>query len=243
MLRRMRRAVIQGTVAAAILATAGCAEQAGSGSPAGRAARADDQGGGPEIGLRRGYAWATLTVRPPHIIGPNATMLLKDSVLSGAISGARMHVRINPDGADGYGPSGPVALNFTKGPASVEVNGTWNGYRVHLDFAEDSLRGTVVNSGDHSGTPEFRRPDFGPLAAPQDPGIVTYATCEYSLNEVGKDGALSGTSICGGMPEPTRLEVPRLVRVYMTRPELVVVLVALLSTPPIIASEMVGSPS
>ena len=45
-------------------------------------------------------------------------------------------------------------------------------------------------------------------------------------------GALTGGSICSGMPQPTKLEVPRMAQAYLTRPELVTVLVAMLSAPP-----------
>lgn len=186
-----------------------------------------DVRGGPEIGLRRGNAWSTLTVRPPHIVGPDANLILRDSVLSGSLGGELLSVRIVGDGADGHAPAGPVSLTFRVGPASLEASGMWNGNRVRLTFAEDSLHGSVSR-----WVEELNNSMFSPAPNPDAPGPRPDANCQYVLTELGSDGALSGTSICAGMPVRTRLEVPRSIQAWMTRSELVVVLVALLSAPP-----------
>jgi hypothetical protein len=63
------------------------------------------------------------------------------------------------------------------------------------------------------------------------------SSCQYVLDHREADGGLSGTSICAGMPQQTRLEVPAIADALLTRAELVTVLVAFLSAPPVASSE------
>jgi len=230
---------------AALFAGSGCASSGGAvaGSapaslPRGAADRAS--AGGPEIGLRRGGAWSTLTIRPPHIIGPSANLILKDGVLSGAMAGAHLHVRISEGGAEGYAPTGSVALDFRPVMGGLDVTGTWNGYHVHLTFTDGAVGGTVVNGGTSMTLDPRSQSGSQMLGNPSGPGVASYATCQYVLEERGGEGTLDGFSTCAGMPEQTRLEVPRIVRAYLTRPELVVVLVALLAAPPTSRFELIG---
>ncbi len=65
-------------------------------------------------------------------------------------------------------------------------------------------------------------------------------SCEYYLDSVTPDGALNGGSTCAGMPQQTRLEVPSVARAWMTHAELVTVLVAVLSSPPLVLAEDYG---
>jgi hypothetical protein len=204
----------------------------------------------PQIGLQRGGHWSVLTIRPPHLNGPQFNLLLKDHVLSGSISGGtapggNLHVSIADDGADGHGPLGPVSMDFVSNEDSTVAEGMWNGHRVHIVFRRESVRGTIADNSDAmtKGDPEqgrlFRSRITGGGSTMLDPAARN-STCEYFLTEVTSEGALTGGSICSGMPQPTRLEVPKMANAYLTRPELVTVLVAVLSSPPVVASEELG---
>jgi hypothetical protein len=249
-----RRMCALGAVVAAAGACAGGGGEGGFGGGGGvPAGGARDV---PRIGLERGGHWSVLTVRPPHLSGPLFHLQLKDSVLSGAISGGAapagtLRVTIKRDGAEGFGPLGPVSLDYDMDEARTEVGGTWNGGRVHLVFAQDSLKGTVAaNSGFYGrsnaaglGNMEsFRSPRtraFG-RAADQIEPLPQDMSCEYYLDKLTPDGALNGGSICAGMPQQTRLEVPAVARAWMTHAELVTVLVAVLSAPPVVRAEQDG---
>jgi hypothetical protein len=179
--------------------------------------------GGAELALRRGAAWSTLKVRPPYAIGPRVNLHFKKGQVSGNIdSGTMMDSRIggvnltiDAEGIQGSGPYGAVAVDVEEGPDLLSFDGTWNGSRVNFKITNDSVRGSIP----------IRR--FGRVDS-----VAGVSFCQYTLDHVTPDGAREGTSICGGLPEQTRLEVPRQVDAWLTRKELVVVLLALLSTPP-----------
>jgi len=210
------------------------AETGGNGGP----------GETPQIGLQRGGRWSVLTVKPPHLTGPQFNLLLKGGVLSGSISngtapGGNIHVSIAEDGAEGHGPLGPVAMDFISTPDSTTAQGMWNGHRVHIVFTKESVKGTIADNSDvmTRGDPDAAirartRQRMGNIANSFDPSPRN-SSCEYFLNELASDGALTGGSIRSGMPQPTRLEVPSMAQTWLTRPELVTVLVAVLSSPPV----------
>lgn len=196
-----------------------------------------------------------LSIKPPHLNGPHFNMLLKDGVLTGTISGGAapagsLRVNIADDGADGHGPLGPVAMDFITTHDSTVADGMWNGHRIHIVFSRDSVKGTVADNSDillradpdaARGMPglRMRNGQRTPGANAIDP-LPRNSSCEYFLTDVSPDGALTGGSICSGMPQPTRLEVPKMAQSYLTRPELVTVLVAVLSAPPTPPSEENG---
>jgi hypothetical protein len=232
-----------------------CARMGGGGGGSGQGGNAPGADV-PLIGLQRGGHWSVLTIRPPHLSGPQFHLLLKNSVLTGAISGGTapagtLRVNIKPDGAEGFGPLGPVSLDFFSDESTTTAEGTWNGGRVHLVFSRDSLKGTVASnsffySKTHaagtSGMESFRNPRlraFGRSADHIDP-LPSDVSCEYYLDQLTADGALNGGSTCAGMPQQTRLEVPRIAQAWMTRAELVTVLVAVLSSPPLVVAEDYG---
>ena len=183
---------------------------AGCGAPNANAPRnADHQQ--PEIAIRRGGSWSTLSYAPPHIVGPTFQLELSKGVLSGFVSGAPMDVHIGQDEASGYGPSGPVQIAVEQREGDIQVEGMWNGGPVHFTFDPESLSGLVV----------WRR---GRTMASEQ-------ACAYQLTTA-QPGTLIGTSSCGGMSMGTRLEVdPRLAKM-MTPTEMTVVLVAALASPP-----------
>jgi hypothetical protein len=143
---------------------------------------------------------------------------------------------------------GPVSLDYVNEDEGFVVEGMWNGGRVHLVFARDSLRGTVAaNSLFYSKTNpqsgevmEPFRNRIGSVAADLLDPLPADTSCEYYLTELAKDGALTGGSTCSGMPQQTRLEVPRIAQAWLTRAELVTILVAVLSAPPSPTSELNG---
>jgi hypothetical protein len=233
---------IAGMVALAVGLAVGCA-------PSTRAVGA----GAPEIGLSRGGRWSVLAVAPPNLSGPNFTLCLRKHVLTGWVSGesapaGALRVRIDEDSADGFGPLGPVAIDFTSTEVSSSIEGTWNGARVHFDIDGGALRGTVADNAvfpsrqSPLATPErrhalrlpMRRGDgVEDLTAP----VAKDSSCQYLLDERDSDGAFVGTSICAGMPQPTRLAIPGAAVSWLTRPELLTVLTAVLSVPPVPPSE------
>jgi hypothetical protein len=168
--------------------------------------------GGVELALRRGSSWSTLKVRPPLVVGPRVTLEIKQKMVSGSIDGRAVRLQIEEDGVKGTGPSGSVAVDISGSPDQMLIEGTWNGGRVHFDITADSFKGSL------------------PIFQARTLSSVYY--CQYVLDRTDKDGARIGTSICEGMPEETRLEVPRQVQGWLTRQELAVVLLALLSSPP-----------
>jgi hypothetical protein len=210
----------------------------------------------PLIGLQRGGHWSVLSIRPPNLSGQLFHLQLRNSVLTGAVSGGTapagsLRVTITKDGAQGFGPVGPISLDFAIDEGATVVEGTWNGGRVHLTFARESLRGTVTtnsffysrsNGGGVANMENFRNPRtraFGRAADIIEP-IPADLSCEYYLDQIGSDGALNGGSTCAGMPQQTRLEIPALAKTWLTHAELVTVLVAVLSAPPIVISEDYG---
>jgi hypothetical protein len=203
--------------------------------------------GGAEMALRRGAAWSTLKVRPPYAIGPRVNLhFLKQGQVSGRIdsggdrpedrAAGAVSLTIDEQGIQGTGPFGAVAVDVEEGPETLTFEGTWNDSRVNFKITNDSFKGTIpIRRFD------IRRLDRDDRSRPfplDTVGGVT--TCQYVLDHTNPDGAREGTSICNGMPEQTRLEIPRQVHAFLTRKELVVVLLALLSTPP--SSSLEGVP-
>lgn len=168
--------------------------------------------GGTEIGLRRGAVWNTVTVKRPHIIGPRVNLKLEGSELRGQLDGRGVHVTIGKDGAEGSAPFGTVALDISDGPTELRVSGSWNGSRADVKVTAESLRATVAVWNGRT--------------------LASVQSCQYVLNRLERDGARTGSSTCSGMPEATVLEVPAAIANELSRQELLVVLLALLSVPP-----------
>ncbi len=211
------------------------------------------------IGLQRGSRWSVLGVKPPYLNGPHFSLMLKKGVLTGAIDaptapGGSVRIQITPDGASGYGPLGQVSIDFTEQEGLTEVEGLWNGGRVHFTFASDAIRGSVMNNsffyGRENPSEKFGQPAFHNVlptsriteqlnANTVDP-LPEDITCDYFLTERRPDGSLAGGSICAGMPQQTRLEIPQEAQQWLTKPELLTLLVVVLSAPPQVASEETG---
>jgi hypothetical protein len=194
-----------GCLVGVVIALTGCAGLRGT------------PGSKPELALRRGSAWATYTVKPPHITGPSANLVLDDGRLNGFLASGAVDIRIEDDGATGYGPSGPIQLDILREPGETRVDGLWNGAPVHFLFSPEEVRGSVV--------------------VRQGKMAVQQSSCAYALGRSEANGALSGSSTCAGMPQQTRLEVHAATAEVLSASELVVLLVAALAAPPISPNE------
>jgi hypothetical protein len=250
--KRATSALAHGLAVTLMVALAGCGGAGGSGGAGGGGEGGLPGRDVPLIGLQRGGHWSVISIRPPHLSGPLFHLQLRNSVLTGAISGGTapagtLRVSISKEGAEGFGPLGPVSLDFNTDEASTVAEGTWNGGRVHLVFTRESLNGTVTTNsffqsrtaGNNVASDTFRPRRFGRASDAMDPPPMDMS-CEYYLDHVTTDGALNGGSTCAGMPQQTRLEVPALAKTWLTHEELVTILIAVLSAPPVVVAEEYG---
>jgi hypothetical protein len=105
-----------------------------------------------------------------------------------------------------------VAVNIDSDPDKLVLDGMWNGTHTHFDITAGSLKGSLAVFSGRRFSSSFY--------------------CQYTLDRVDpQDGARLGISICGGLPEDTRLEIPRPITSMLKREELVVVVLTLLSSP------------
>jgi hypothetical protein len=168
--------------------------------------------GGVEMALKRAGGWSTLRVRPGVINGPSVTLELRRGRLSGTYQGRSINLEVTREtlsGQVGTGAADPaggtIEVDIAGPPENLEVSGLWCGQRVHVTITPESLRGTIR----------------GPAAG----------QCQYVLDRL-DHGARVGTSICRGMPEDTRLELPEALGGLLKPAQVVAVLLVLLSTPP-----------
>jgi hypothetical protein len=176
--------------------------------------------GGVEIALRRGASWSTLKVRPPYVIGPRVNLHLKKDAFTGTIETFPVNLKIEPGVIRGTGPFGAVSIDIDEETDKTVIEGSWNGQHIHFEITANTMKGSLPVYAGRSLTAAFY--------------------CQYVLDRVDGEGVRLGTSICNGLPEETRLEVPRAVLGWLTRQELVVVLLALLSSPPFTSLEVGG---
>jgi len=151
-------------------------------------------------------------VQLPQITGPNMNLTLDGNELRGFVGAGALSVKLAGDRADGYGPSGPVNVTFGRQGQDVSIDGMWNGGPIHLRVGPDGVHGSVI-----------RRASLRTTAS---------SSCSYNLQER-SDSVMTGTSTCIGMPLSTRLEIDPRVREQMTAPQLTLLLVAALGSPPI----------
>jgi hypothetical protein len=187
-----------------------------------------ETGSATAIGLQRGSGNSSLMLRLPHMYGPSFMLHLSARQLTGWASGelgpaGAFRVTIEQDGARGKGPHGTISVDYLDRDDHVLAEGQWNGERMHLEFSQKAIRGTVADNSARVGSqPGWK--DLDPEAAE--------SSCLYSLEMVDRPGSFSGTSTCNGMPEETRFEIPAAVEALFTRAELLTVLISVLSTPP-----------
>jgi len=173
---------------------------------------------GIDIALKRGPAWTTFNVTPSRVIGPAGTLNFRKGELVGFLEGHAVKLEVKPDELTGTA-GGRVALDIYDEPGKIEISGVWNDARVHFEITPETLRGTITG-----GTTSMM-------------GTPYPFSCQYVLDKLESDGARTGTSICSGMPEPTRLEFPPTVEKWLSRGEIVVVLLALFASAPMTSTD------
>jgi hypothetical protein len=186
----------------------------------------------PRITLQRGVTDSTLAMKPPYLSGRDFSLTFSKKTLFGWVSpatgGGALRVRIDDDSASGFGPHGPVGMDIVNDDEGTVADGFWDGQRVHLSFAPAGLRGTVADARQARGSA---------VAIDQR----DRESCQYLLDRRGSTALpvhqFEGFSICAGLPQRTLLEVPPTVSTLLSRAELVTVLVAMLSAPPLTQSE------
>jgi hypothetical protein len=104
------------------------------------------------------------------------------------------------------GLPGTIEVDIFDGKeGGLEISGLWCGKRVHIEVTSEFLRGTIAGPG--------------------------HSQCQYVLDRTEREtGARLGTSICYGMPQETRLEVPAVLGQVLRRGEMVAVLLVVLSS-------------
>jgi hypothetical protein len=194
------------------------------GGPSGPGFAADERA--PHITLRRGVTGSSLAMRPPYLSGKDFSLTLKKRDLFGWVSpagsgGGAMRVHVDEDSVSGFGPHGSIGMDIVTDETATVADGLWDGQRVHMSFALDGVAGTVADVREHRA------------GGPRPGQHESTDSCQYVLDQKTAEGALEGTSICAGMPQKTRLEVPAVALALLSRSELVTVLVTMMSAPPL----------
>jgi hypothetical protein len=171
--------------------------------------------GGVELGLRRGPRWSHVTVRPPYVIGPRDNLRIRKGKLQGSLDSNLVYIETDRDGATGSIGQKAIELAIENGPDELTVWGNWRYGPVHLHITPERFEASIATGG----------LDRYPLTA-------SVRFCQYVLDQTTEDGARTGTSICEGMPQDTRLEVPAQLYSWLTHSELTVLLLSMLSAPP-----------
>ena len=181
-----------------------------------------EEPGKPALSVKRGSAWASLLLAPPSITGPNVQLTLKGGELKGMLDGGSVGLTIEDTRVTGFGPSGPVNMEIVRDRETLKVDGMWNGGPVHLSFGLDGVRGSVIRRGTRLASVDH--------------------SCAYTLTKFDKNGtAVTGSSICSGMPQNTTLEIDPRVQTMLRPAEMGTLLVALLSAAPVnLPGERVG---
>ena len=186
------------------------------------------QSGDVDLGLRRGVAWTTFLLRRGKVIGSTASLEIRKGKIVGFLDGGAVRLDAKADevtGSVGGGmesrtgigedrraeidprnTGGRVQIDIEEYDGKLDIGGTWNDDRVHIEITPETLKGTIRGRA--------------------------LGQCQYVLDKIDTDGVRSGTSICAGLPEQTRLEFPKAVENWLTRGEAVVVLLSLLSSAP-----------
>lgn len=173
-----------------------------------------------DLGLRRGVSWTAFLLKRGRVSGSTASLEIKRGQIVGFLDGAPVRLETKPDELSGSvggsaDPSraaerknmgGRVQVDIEEVDGKLEIGGTWNDERVHFEITPETLKGTITGRA--------------------------LGSCQYVLDKIDPEGIRSGTSICRGLPEATRLEFPKAVENWLTRGEAVAVLLALLSSAP-----------
>lgn len=211
-----RRHVTVGTIA--LLASDACGTRT--------AASLKDLEGGVELTLRRGSTVSAVTVKPPHVIGRDATLRLEKGTLKGSVAGRRFDVDIEDDLISGQvavrplsgervrpqvdtpPPSGAIEADVFGDETGVEASGTWAGGRVHIKFEPSGVFGSIVTLNDGG-------------------------RCEYRLDRNLGQGVYQGSSQFLSSFEETVLVIPQKLFSWLRWSEIIALLLTVMATPPL----------
>jgi hypothetical protein len=170
--------------------------------------------GGAEIAIRRGPDTGMyLKVRPPLAVGPYSNLVIRKGRISGIHCGGGLDVTARPDHISGFGPGGGVVeMEVWGDDAEVNAEGMWNGAYGHVEATPDSLRVTLA---------------LRPTRVER--GRVSPAIHRSWSFRRGADGAFTGTPTVNGTPQWTALMVDDKVNAYLTRAEVLTLLMTLLA--------------
>ena len=117
---------------------------------------------------------------------PAPTLRIEGDVLSGVLADGAYSVQIGTERATGVGPLGPVDISFEKRAAGYEIDGVWNGGRIHFSIDEDRVTGRAVR--------------------PITSGDFAYGACRFDLGRAA-DSLYAGVSQCLGEDTARHFEV------------------------------------
>jgi hypothetical protein len=198
------------TLVLVMLGLGGCQHRGGEGA---LAPLAEVQGGG-EIAIRRGPdVGMYLKVRPPHAVGPYSNIVIRKGRLSGIHCGGGLDITAGPDRISGFGPGGGVVeMEVWGDEAEVNAEGLWNGAYGHLE-----------------ATPEMLRVSLGLRPTRVVRGRVIPSVHRSWSFRRGGDGTFVGTPTVNGTPQWTALLVDEKVNAYLTRAEVLTLVMTLLA--------------
>jgi len=188
-------------LASPLLALLGCQHGAGPGP----LAPLPEVEGGAEIAIRRGPdAGMYLKVRPPLVVGPYSNMVIRKGRISGIHCGGGLDVTAGPGRISGFGPGGGVVeMEVWGDDADVSVEGLWNGAYGHLESTPESLRLSLA---------------LNPTRVERG-RVIGARHRSYSFRRAA-EGLFTGTPMVNGTAQWTTLEVGRNARAYLSREEL-----------------------
>jgi hypothetical protein len=207
----IRRTAVMALAAAGL---AGC----GARAPRALQPLAEVQGGsdiyfGRDTGA--GFGWTQLKVRPPYATGPDSQMIIRRGKISGIQRGAGFSLETTSDSITGFGPGGPVEMEVWGDGIEMTAEGMWNGATGRFSVTPEGVTATLAE-----------RPSF--VVRGQ---VIPAVYHSYAFGR-GAGGVLVGSPERGGTSPATALEIAPDISRWLTRSELLAVLMTLLSRPP-----------
>jgi hypothetical protein len=148
---------------------------------------------------------------PPGLVGPGVNLVVQDGVLKGDLQGHAVSVNLGAARAEGSGPGGRVAVEWSRGSdGKLAVRGIWNDHKVNLDFGPRSITGRLMQS-----------------VTPTGEGVKS---CRFDINQT-KGPNVSGLVECLGYGEPLRYSIQPAVNADLNSPEVALLLVAFFESP------------
>jgi hypothetical protein len=195
----------------AAVAALGCAERGAAGPR--RAPWAADLPDGSEIAVRGpGSRVVLLAVRPPYAVGPSSHMVIKNGRISGQHRGGAFVLQTSPGSISGSGPGGAVEMDVWGDDYQLNAEGSWNGTVGRFRLDPEGLRISAASGPSQMVCGRYQG--------------ARYFSARYRRTNAGF------VQTQGPYPlQPHTLEIgPRLVT-YLSREEIIAVLMTVLSGP------------